>query len=156
MTENMKQGLTIGLSVMIGFASALFLQQLGVLNLNHPGSVTAQDQTSVEVAQPQTIQTIPQTQETQPAIQGTTQLRRGGCCGGGGQNTVQNGSAQGVEVGNKHCPVTGNPVDAMGGPIKHFYNGKIYNLCCGMCPRTFDSNPAYYAKIAEDEAKGQQ
>jgi YHS domain-containing protein len=151
MNENMKQGLMIGLSVMIGFAVALFLQQLGVLNLNHSGSVTAQDQTSVEVAQPQT--TV-QPGETQPAVQGVPQLR-GGCCGVGRQNTVQNGPLQGVEVGNKHCPVTGNPVDAMGGPIKHLYNGKIYNLCCPMCPHTFDSNPAYYAKIAEDDARGQ-
>jgi YHS domain-containing protein len=39
----------------------------------------------------------------------------------------------------------------MGPGVKHLYNGKIYNLCCGMCPQTFDSNPAYYAKIAEDE-----
>jgi YHS domain-containing protein len=106
MTENMKQGLVIGLSVMVGFAVALFLQQSGVLNLNPPGSVTVQEQTP-------------------------------------------------VEVGNKHCPVTGNPVNAMGGPIKHLYNGKIYNLCCGMCPRTFDSKPAFYAKIAEGEVKGQ-
>src|SRR5665213_2650859 len=58
-----------------------------------------------------------------------------------------------IEVGNKICPVTGNKVGEMGPPIKHEYNGKIYNLCCGMCPRTFDRDPAKYAKIAEDEVK---
>jgi YHS domain-containing protein len=57
-----------------------------------------------------------------------------------------------IEVGNKTCPVSGNKVGEMGPPIKHEYNGKIYNLCCGMCPRTFDSDPAKYAKIAEDDA----
>jgi YHS domain-containing protein len=139
MIENSKQVLIIGLSVMIGFVTALFLQQLGVFNHLLP---------SVEITQPQTIS---QAEDIQPALQGVPRLRAG-CCGGGTQNTVQNGSAQGVKVGNRHCPVTGNPVDAMGGPIKHLYNGKIYNLCCPMCHHTFDSNPAYYAKIAENEA----
>ena len=56
-----------------------------------------------------------------------------------------------VEVGNKICPVSGNKVGEMGPAIKHTYNGKVYNLCCGMCPRKFDKDPAKYAKIAEDE-----
>ena len=59
--------------------------------------------------------------------------------------------AQAVEVGNKICPVSGNKVGEMGPAIKHEYNGEIYNLCCGMCPRKFDKDPAKYAKIAEDE-----
>jgi len=76
--------------------------------------------------------------------------------------TVQNAAAQTelqagtVEVGNKHCPVTGNPIGVMGPGVKHLYNGKIYNLCCGMCPRTFDSDPERYAKIAEADAKAAQ
>jgi len=92
-----------------------------------------QPQTMVqEVAQPQTT---PQAGENKPA--------------------VQNGTTQLVEVGNKHCPVTGREIGQMGPGVKHEYKGKIYNLCCGMCPRTFDSDPARYAKIAEDETASQ-
>lgn len=58
-----------------------------------------------------------------------------------------------VEVGNKICPVSGNKVGEMGPAIKHEYNGKIYNLCCGMCPSKFDKDPTKYSKIAEDEVK---
>ena len=60
--------------------------------------------------------------------------------------------AQLVEVGNKHCPVSGREIGAMGPAFKYQYNGKIYNLCCGGCPKTFATNPEKYAKIAEDEA----
>ena len=56
-----------------------------------------------------------------------------------------------VEVGNKICPVSGNKVGEMGPAVKYTYNGKIYNLCCGMCPKTFKKDPAKYSKIAEDE-----
>ena len=61
-------------------------------------------------------------------------------------------AVQPIEVGNKHCPVSGRVVGAMGPAYKYTYNGKVYNLCCGGCPKTFASNPAKYAKIAEDEA----
>jgi YHS domain-containing protein len=63
--------------------------------------------------------------------------------------------AQPIEVGNKHCPVTGREIGQMGPAFKYEYNGKIYNLCCGGCPRTFNSDPDKYAKIAEDEASSQ-
>ena len=56
-----------------------------------------------------------------------------------------------VEVGNKICPVSGNKVGEMGPAVKHAYNGKTYNLCCGMCPSKFDKDPAKYSKIADDE-----
>jgi YHS domain-containing protein len=57
-----------------------------------------------------------------------------------------------VEVGNKTCPVTGNPIGSMGPGVKYEYNGKIYNLCCPACRRTFDSDQAKYAQIAENDA----
>jgi len=66
-------------------------------------------------------------------------------------DSSQMSSVQPIEVGNKHCPVTGREIGQMGPGIKHLYKGKIYNLCCGMCPRTFDSDPDRYAKIAEAE-----
>jgi YHS domain-containing protein len=62
-------------------------------------------------------------------------------------------SAQSVEVENKICPVSGEKVGKMGPPIKYEYNGKIYNLCCPMCKKSFKKNPEKYSKIAEDEVK---
>lgn len=58
-----------------------------------------------------------------------------------------------VKVNNTICPVTGDPVN-MKDPVTVEYNGKIYNLCCPMCPATFKSNPEKYSKIAQDQAKG--
>ena len=58
-----------------------------------------------------------------------------------------------VEVGNKVCPVSGEVVGKMGAPFKKEYMGKIYNLCCPMCVKDFDKDPAKYTKIAEDEVK---
>ena len=57
-----------------------------------------------------------------------------------------------VKVNNAICPVTGNPVN-MNNPVTVEYNGKIYNLCCSMCPATFRSNPEKYSKIADEQAK---
>jgi len=61
--------------------------------------------------------------------------------------------AQPMEVGNKHCPVSGDKVGQMGPPIKFQYNGKTYNLCCPMCIKSFKNNPEKYSKIADDEVK---
>lgn len=58
-----------------------------------------------------------------------------------------------VKVNNTICPVTGDKVD-MNHPVTVTYNGKIYNLCCAMCPATFNSNPEKYSKIAEEQTKG--
>ena len=58
-----------------------------------------------------------------------------------------------VKVGNKICPISGEPVTSMGEgfPIEH--NGKIYILCCAMCAADFKKDPEKYTKIAEDEVK---
>ena len=63
----------------------------------------------------------------------------------------QTGEAK-VKVNNTICPVMGKPVD-MKNPVTVEYNGKIYNLCCGMCPAAFKANPEKYSKIAEEQAK---
>ncbi len=65
----------------------------------------------------------------------------------------QQSSVQPVEVGNKHCPVTGEAVGKMGAPITYTYNGKIYNLCCPGCKNAFKNHPEKYSKIAQDDAK---
>jgi YHS domain-containing protein len=62
-------------------------------------------------------------------------------------------AVQPVEVGNKHCPVSGREVGQMGPPIKVEYNGKVYNLCCPGCVSSFKNDPEKYSKIAEDEVK---
>lgn len=56
-----------------------------------------------------------------------------------------------IEVGNKICPVSGDKVGAMSKSVKMSHNGKVYNLCCGMCVKDFNANPDKYTKIAEDE-----
>ena len=59
-------------------------------------------------------------------------------------------------VGNKLCPVSGNPVDdgTMGEAVKYVYNGKVYNLCCQMCVKDFKKNPEKYSGMAEKEVSG--
>ena len=58
-------------------------------------------------------------------------------------------------VGNKLCPVSGNPVDdgSMGEAVKYVYNGKIYNLCCQMCVKDFKKSPEKYSAVAQKEVK---
>ena len=58
-----------------------------------------------------------------------------------------------VEVNNKICPVSHEEVGKEGmQPHKVTYNGKIYNLCCGMCEKDFNKDPQKYTKIMEEEA----
>jgi YHS domain-containing protein len=59
-----------------------------------------------------------------------------------------------VNVGNKVCPVSGEPIDPSSGmeAVTVEHNGKIYNLCCAGCEDKFKSDPEKYSKIAEDEA----
>ncbi len=59
-------------------------------------------------------------------------------------------SSEAVEVGNKICPVSNEPVDEMGEPVQYEYKGKIYNFCCKMCVKDFKKNPEKYIKILED------
>jgi YHS domain-containing protein len=56
-----------------------------------------------------------------------------------------------VEVGNKICPISGEPVGTMGPAVKIEHNGKTYNLCCGMCAKEFNDSADKYAKVADDE-----
>jgi YHS domain-containing protein len=126
MNDNQKLGLIICLSIMVGFASAVLLQQAGILNRfgSSHELVALQDQT---VASPVTVQP---------------------------QAPVQVAAAQPIDVGNKFCPVTHRQIGLMGPGVQEVYNGKIYHLCCGGCISTFESDPEKYSKIAEGEAKG--
>ena len=53
-----------------------------------------------------------------------------------------------TDVGNKWCPVSGEPVS---GTSFVEYQGKRYGLCCLACEKMFLSDPARY--IAQMEAK---
>jgi YHS domain-containing protein len=56
-----------------------------------------------------------------------------------------------VDVGNKLCPVSGDPVSG-----KNFvtYKGKRYGLCCPQCKKPFLKEPdKYIAKMNAQEAK---
>jgi len=83
------------------------------------------------------------------------------CCGlsavrnAAAQTAVRNATSQSVQVGNKICPVTGNPIGVMGPGVQEEYKGKVYTLCCGGCIGIFESDPERYSKIADDEVKGQ-
>jgi len=50
-----------------------------------------------------------------------------------------------VEVGNKVCPVTGEPI-AENPKVTAEYKGKIYNLCCQACIKPFNKEPEKYIK----------
>jgi len=60
-----------------------------------------------------------------------------------------------LKVNNTICPVMGKPVDTKN-PVTVEYNGKIYNVCCSMCPAVFKSDPERYSKIAEEQAKAKK
>lgn len=58
-----------------------------------------------------------------------------------------------VEVHNKFCPISHEEVGKDGmTPYKETYNGKVYSLCCSMCKKDFEKDPAKYAQIMDDEA----
>ena len=62
------------------------------------------------------------------------------------EGTAQTGA---VDAGNKMCPVMGGPVS---GEDFAVYQRKRYGLCCAMCEKTFQSDPAKYAAIADANA----
>ncbi len=64
---------------------------------------------------------------------------------------VVTSSADIIEVGNKICPVSNEPVGSMGAAMKATHKGKVYNFCCSMCTKDFNNDPEKFAKIADDE-----
>ena len=73
-----------------------------------------------------------------------------GSGGGHGEaraETTEKGSAE--NVGNKMCPVTGDPVD---GKTSYEYEGKTYNFCCPGCIDEFKKNPEKYSAKEEQPA----
>jgi YHS domain-containing protein len=57
-----------------------------------------------------------------------------------------------VDVGNKFCPVSGDPVTP---GVTYIYKGKLYHFCCAGCPPVFKKDPEkYIAKMKKQEAEG--
>ncbi len=54
-----------------------------------------------------------------------------------------------VDIGNKICPVSGNPVDSMGEAVTYTHEGKIYHLCCAGCIDKFKMELEYFIKKIE-------
>ena len=74
------------------------------------------------------------------------------------ENNAETGTslvAQVQNVGNKICPVMGNPIveDAK---VTYEYEGKVYNFCCESCIGEFKKDPAKYIKIIEKEKNSPQ
>jgi len=49
------------------------------------------------------------------------------------------------------CPVSGGPLDAMGGSISYVHEGRQIRFCCAGCDKEFEKDPARY--LAEIDAK---
>jgi YHS domain-containing protein len=58
-------------------------------------------------------------------------------------------------VGNKVCPVMGNPI-VEDTKATYEYQGKVYNFCCEACIEEFKANPEKYIKIIEQEKNSPQ
>ena len=50
----------------------------------------------------------------------------------------------------KTCPVTGQPLGAMGQPVKVMYKGRAVFLCCTGCKK-FHANPEEYVKKLDEK-----
>jgi Cu(I)/Ag(I) efflux system membrane fusion protein len=44
----------------------------------------------------------------------------------------------------KICPVTGEPLDAMGGPVRVVIEGRVVFICCKGCEGPLRKDPAKY------------
>ncbi len=75
---------------------------------------------------------------------------------GAAQVKLSGNNTQLVEVPNKICPISHEEIGKKGAPHKVIYKGKVYNLCCSMCVKDFNKDPAKYTKIMEDEVAADQ
>lgn len=59
------------------------------------------------------------------------------------ETTSQANEGEVEDVGNKICPIMGQPVDKN---ISYVYEGKRYYFCCSACVDTFKADPEKYIK----------
>lgn len=58
-----------------------------------------------------------------------------------------------IDVGNKICPVLGEPIDEAA-KTTYEYEGKIYNFCCVGCIDEFKKEPQKYIDKVDQELEG--
>lgn len=61
-------------------------------------------------------------------------------------NNVRGHTSGTVSDSAKLCPVSGEPVDQEGTPVKYSYLGKEYTFCCNGCVKKFKAEPIKYIK----------
>jgi len=88
--------------------------------------------------------------KTQPLLPGITAalvmtLAGAALASPGGRHAGPPRTAQGKPV---VCPVTKQPVGAMGKPIALKVNDTTVKFCCGACPNQFKANPAKFLTTA--------
>ena len=54
------------------------------------------------------------------------------------------------------CPVSHEPLDAMGGPVDLVYNNRLVRFCCNGCVRQFNKNPAKFLATLNEAVIEQQ
>lgn len=69
-------------------------------------------------------------------------------------NDDSTASPSGNVVQNKVCPVTGEPVDTMGGAIPVLANGYEISVCCQGCVSSVQKDPAKFLAIAQSQNNG--
>lgn len=55
-------------------------------------------------------------------------------------------------VTQKLCPVTGEPLESMGGSIPVEANGETIYVCCQGCVRAVEKDPATYLAVVRNES----
>lgn len=59
--------------------------------------------------------------------------------------------ADSVAMNQKFCPVTGEPLDSMGGAIPVSANGETIYVCCQGCVKAVKKDPQKYLAIVRSE-----
>ena len=66
--------------------------------------------------------------------------------------TIPSPPADGVARSQKLCPVTGEPLDSMGGSIPVSANGETIYVCCQGCVKAVKKDPQKYLAIVRNES----
>ncbi|MEX1015772.1 MAG: efflux RND transporter periplasmic adaptor subunit [Phycisphaeraceae bacterium] len=67
----------------------------------------------------------------------------------GGEAGHAHGDASAAAEPGETCPVTGLPLDAMGGPVRYEHEGQEILFCCDACPPRFEAEPERYLPAVE-------
>ncbi|MBU1912041.1 MAG: YHS domain-containing protein [Candidatus Omnitrophica bacterium] len=79
-----------------------------------------------------------------------------GGCGQESAAAASTASGSGaIDVGNKTCPVLGEPIDEAS-KATYEYKGKVYNFCCAGCIEAFKKEPQKYIDKVNQELESRQ